>query len=126
MLGNFGALSVADGYHGAGGGAIRATGGVQRVGQKQKRMPKCGKMAERKMNVTEIAAGARHSRRRAQIIQTILALVTMSSMSVSGNSGGSVRRGDENRPCRPGLAGARLLRAVERPMRAPRCTVPGD
>lgn len=35
LLGN-GALSVADGYHGAGGGAIRATGGVQRVGQKQK------------------------------------------------------------------------------------------
>ncbi len=34
-------------------------------------------------------------------------------MSVSGNSGGSVRRGDENRPCRPGLAGTRLLRTVE-------------
>ncbi len=45
--------------------------------------------------------GARYSRRHAQILKPF-ALVTMAAACrCVENSGGSVRRGDENRPCRP-------------------------
>ncbi len=86
------------------------------LAKSKKRLPKCRKIAERKNERNRNhPTGARHSRRHAQILKPSWLWSLWRQHVGSGDSGGSVRRGDENRPCRPGLAGARLLRTVERP-----------
>lgn len=93
----------------------------------KQRMPKRRKIAERKNERNRNhPTGARHSRRHAQILNPSWLWSLWRQHVGSGNSGGSVRRGDENRPSRPGLAGARLFRAVERPCGPRVVQYPGD
>lgn len=95
--------------------------------KQKKRLPKCRKIAERKNERNRNhPTGARYSRRHAQILKPSWLWSLWRQHVGSGDSGGSVRRGDENRPCRPGLAGTRLLRTVERPCGPRVVQYPGD